>query len=151
MLWLTNYGNSNCKSITKTSIRRWYIVYYSSYRRGISNLYLNTGLSATGYSFDWYFNGGLIAGANAPTYTADEVGLYSVIVTNTTTTCESEEVFATVDFVNPATSFSTVVTEAFTNNATITVSVPDGTGTLLYQLDEACLSRVERIYRCKRR
>jgi gliding motility-associated-like protein len=97
---------------------------------------LNTGLSATGYSFDWYFNGGLIAGANAPTYTADEVGLYSVIVTNTTTTCESEEVFATVDFVNPATSFSTVVTEAFTNNATITVSVPDGTGTLLYQLDE---------------
>ncbi|MDD3005736.1 T9SS type B sorting domain-containing protein, partial [Flavobacterium sp.] len=97
---------------------------------------LNTGLSATGYSFDWYFNGGLIAGANAPTYTADEVGLYSVIVTNTITTCESEEVFATVDFVNPATSFSTVVTEAFTNNATITVSVPDGTGTLLYQLDE---------------
>ena len=97
---------------------------------------LNTGLSSVGYSFDWYLNGVLIAGANAPEYIANEVGLYSVIVTNAITTCESEEVFATVDFVYPASTFTTVVTEAFTENATITVTLADGTGTILYQLDE---------------
>ena len=100
---------------------------------------LNTGLSAAGNSFDWFLDGVLIPAANGPTLVANQVGLYSVIVTNTTTTCESEEVFATVDFVYPANSFTTVVTDAFTDNATITVTVPDGTGTLLYQLDQGAL------------
>ena len=78
---------------------------------------LNTGLSASGNSFDWFLDGTLIPGANQPTLVANQVGLYSVIVTNTTTTCKSEEVFATVDFVYPANSFTTVVTDAFSNNA----------------------------------
>ena len=100
---------------------------------------LDTGLSATGYSFDWYLDGVLIPAANGPTHIADEVGVYSVIVTNTTTTCVSAEEFATVGFVYPADSFTTTVTNAFTDNATITVAVAGGTGTLLYQLDEGAL------------
>ena len=100
---------------------------------------LNTGLSAAGNTFSWFLDGVLIGSANEPSLVANQVGIYSVIVTNTTTTCESEEVFATVDFVYPANSFTTVVTDAFSNNATITVTVPDGTGTLLYQLDEGAL------------
>jgi gliding motility-associated-like protein len=100
---------------------------------------LNTGLSAAGNSFSWYLDGVLIGSATEPSLVANQVGLYSVIVTNTVTTCKSEEVFATVDFVYPANSFTTVVTDAFSNNATITVTVPDGTGTLLYQLDEGAL------------
>src|SRR5574343_240517 len=100
---------------------------------------LDTGLSAIGYSFDWYLDGVLIPAANGPTHIADEVGVYSVIVTNTTTTCVSAEEFATVGFVYPADSFTTTVTNAFTDNATITVAVAGGTGTLLYQLDEGAL------------
>src|SRR5574343_225084 len=100
---------------------------------------LDTGLSATGYSFDWYLDGVLIPAANGPTHIADEVGVYSVIVTNTTTTCVSVEEFATVGFVYPANLFTTTVTNAFTDNATITVAVAGGTGTLLYQLDEGAL------------
>src|SRR5574343_637012 len=99
---------------------------------------LDTGLSAT-YSFDWYLDGVLIPAANGPTHIADEVGVYSVIITNTTTTCVSAEEFATVDFVYPETSFTATVTNAFTDNATITVAVAGGTGTLLYQLDEGAL------------
>ncbi|MFD2907983.1 T9SS type B sorting domain-containing protein [Flavobacterium ardleyense] len=97
---------------------------------------LDTGLATTGYSFDWFLDGVLIPGANQPTYTANEVGIYSVVITNTTTTCKSEEVFATVDFVYPASSLTTIVTNAFSNNATIIATVVGGTGSLLYQLDQ---------------
>ncbi|WP_288983246.1 T9SS type B sorting domain-containing protein, partial [uncultured Flavobacterium sp.] len=100
---------------------------------------LDTGLSASGYSFDWYLGGVLIPTANGPIYIADEVGVYSVIVTNTTTTCVSAEEFATVGFVYPADSFTATVTNAFTDNATISIAVSGGTGSLLYQLDEGAL------------
>jgi gliding motility-associated-like protein len=97
---------------------------------------LNSGLSGTMYDFDWYFNGTLIAGATGNTYTATQPGTYSLIVTNTLTGCISEEVFANVVEVQPATAITYTVTNAFSNNATITVTVTGGTGTLLYQLDD---------------
>jgi gliding motility-associated-like protein len=97
---------------------------------------LNSGLSGTMYDFDWYYNGTLIAGATGNTYTATQPGTYSLIVTNTLTGCFSEEVFANVIEVQPATAITYTVTDAFSNNATITVNVTGGSGTLLYQLDD---------------
>jgi gliding motility-associated-like protein len=97
---------------------------------------LQSGISGAMYDFDWYYNDTLIAGATGNTYTATQPGTYSLIVTNTITGCISEEVFANVIEVQPATAASASVTDAFSDNATITVSVTGGTGTLLYQLDD---------------
>jgi gliding motility-associated-like protein len=97
---------------------------------------LQSGISGAMYDFDWYYNDTLIAGATGNTYTTTQPGTYSLIVTNTITGCISEEVFANVIEVQPATAASASVTDAFSDNATITVSVTDGTGTLLYQLDD---------------
>ncbi len=97
---------------------------------------LNSGISGVIYDFDWYYNGTLIAGATGNSYTATQPGTYSLIVTNTVTGCISEEVFADVIEVQPATAVSATVTDAFSDNATITVSVTGGSGTLLYQLDD---------------
>jgi gliding motility-associated-like protein len=97
---------------------------------------LQSGISGAMYDFDWYYNGTLIAGATGNSYTATQPGTYSLIVTNTITGCISDEVFANVIEVQPATAVSATVTDAFSDNATITVSVTGGTGTLLYQLDD---------------
>ena len=97
---------------------------------------LDTGLDAATYDFVWYVDGVAQANSDAPTFTANVVGTYSVIVTNSTTNCVSAEEFAVVTATTPADSFTTLVTDAFSNNATITVNVVGGTGTLLYQIDE---------------
>ena len=98
--------------------------------------YFHTGLSNATHTFVWYYEGGIISGATSTSYEADEAGSYSVIATNTVTGCVSERVFGTVIETNPATSFTTTVTNAFTDNATIVVSVPDGNGTIMYQIDD---------------
>jgi gliding motility-associated-like protein len=97
---------------------------------------LQSGISGAMYDFDWYYNDTLIAGATGTSYTATQPGTYSLIVTNTITGCISDEVFANVIEVQPATAVSATVTDAFSDNATITVGVTGGTGTLLYQLDD---------------
>jgi gliding motility-associated-like protein len=77
----------------------------------------------------------LINGAVGSTYDATKEGNYSVIVTNKITGCVSKEVFATIIANNPATSLDAVVSDAFTQEATITASVQGGTGPFLYQID----------------
>ncbi|MGV1046886.1 T9SS type B sorting domain-containing protein, partial [Limnohabitans sp.] len=97
---------------------------------------LDTGLDASMYDFVWYIDGVAQANSDAATFTASVVGVYSVIATNSVTNCVSEEEFAAVTATTPADSFTTLVTDAFSDNATITVTVSGGSGTLLYQLDE---------------
>ena len=97
---------------------------------------LDTELPTTGYSFEWYKDGLLISGANEPIYVANAIGLYSVIVTNTTTLCSSEEVFATVSSSHQLDAFTTILTDAFSDNTTITVLINGNSETYLYQLDE---------------
>jgi gliding motility-associated-like protein len=97
--------------------------------------YFHTGLSNSTYSFVWYYEGTIIPGATSTSYEATVAGTYSVIATNTDTDCVSEEVFGTVTESNPATSISAVPTLAFSDNATITVTVSGGNGVLQYQLD----------------
>jgi gliding motility-associated-like protein len=96
---------------------------------------LDTNLSTTNYTFEWYWNSALINGAVGSTYDATKEGNYSVIVTNKITGCVSKEVFTTIIANNPATSLDAVVSDAFTQEATITASVQGGTGPFLYQID----------------
>ncbi|CAM3950233.1 T9SS type B sorting domain-containing protein [Flavobacterium cucumis] len=105
---------------------------------------LNTGLSDTDYDFEWFdTNGTIIAGATSATLVVDEAGTYSVIATNVLTGCSSDPTLASATAVVtatiPATAMTVVQSEYFSDNATITVTVADGTGTLLYQLDEGAI------------
>ena len=101
---------------------------------------LNTGLNDIDYDFEWFdSNGDTIPGEINATLVVDEAGTYSVIATNWLTGCSSSMVTATVSETMPATSMTVVQSEYFSDNATITVIVPDGTGTLLYSLDEGSL------------
>jgi gliding motility-associated-like protein len=100
---------------------------------------LNSGLNDVDYDFVWTFNGNSIAGANNATYTATEVGTYTVVATNSTTNCVSNIASAVVTATNPATSLTVTQSEYFSDNATLVVTVSGGNGTLLYQLDEGAL------------
>ncbi|MBK9225381.1 MAG: T9SS type B sorting domain-containing protein [Flavobacterium sp.] len=96
---------------------------------------LDTQLSNSTYDFKWYFDDEEIVGASQNKYEATDTGVYSVIVTNTITSCVSDEKKVTVIPNYPADSFTVAVSDAFTQNATITVTVQGGTGPYFYQLD----------------
>ena len=97
---------------------------------------LNTGLDDALYDFVWFINGVEQLNANTSTFVANVVGTYSVIATNSLTGCKSAPVSAIVTAIEPATTFTVEVTNAFSDNAMLTVTVADGTGDLLYQLDD---------------
>ncbi|MQP23813.1 T9SS type B sorting domain-containing protein, partial [Flavobacterium sp. LMO8] len=105
---------------------------------------LNTGLNDVDYDFEWFdSNGDTILGATSSTLVVDAVGTYSVIATNTLTTCSSDPMLstatATVSSTTPATAISVVQTDYFSDIATLTVDITGGTGTLMYSLDEGTL------------
>jgi gliding motility-associated-like protein len=105
---------------------------------------LNTGLNDADYDFEWLdSDGNTIPGATNSTLVVDTAGTYSVIATNWLTGCSSDPMLpsatATVSETMPATSMTVIQSEYFSDNATITITVPDGTGTLLYSLDEGSL------------
>ena len=105
---------------------------------------LNTGLNDADYDFEWFdSNGTIIAGATNSTLVVDAAGTYSVIATNWLTGCSSDPLLssatATVTATTPGTSMTIVQSEYFSENATIIVTVPDGSGTLMYSLDEGAL------------
>ena len=103
---------------------------------------LDTQLSDPNFTYDWFLLNTTtntydpIAGANASTYEAMVAGSYQVIVTNSITNCTGDA-SADVIEVFPATAFTATVSDAFTDNSTITVTVnPIGTGNLIYALDD---------------
>ena len=103
---------------------------------------LDTQLSDPNFTYNWYVLNtvtglyDVLPSTNQSTFEVATAGTYQVIATNVVTGCSAQPVQATVGTVYPATAFTTVVTDAFTNNATITVTVnPVGTGNLIYSLD----------------
>jgi len=50
---------------------------------------LDSGLNDVNYDFVWTFEGNTIPGATNATYTATQVGTYTVVATNSTTNCVS--------------------------------------------------------------
>jgi gliding motility-associated-like protein len=105
---------------------------------------LDSGLNDVDYDFVWTFQGNTIPVATIPgaisaTYTATQVGTYTVVATNSTTNCFSNIASAVVTATNPATSLTVTQSEYFSDNATLVVTVTGGNGTLLYQLDQGAL------------
>jgi gliding motility-associated-like protein len=96
---------------------------------------LDTQLSNATYDFVWYLNGVIISGAVNNTYEADESGTYSVLVTNTATGCISVMTNAVVVASYPGLTIDTTQTLAFSDNATIEVTVTPLNTTYLYSLD----------------
>jgi gliding motility-associated-like protein len=101
----------------------------------ISTHLLDTGLNNAGYDFVWFLEGVEITGATNSTYTATASGVYSVIATNVVTGCVSEPFEATVTESYAAQVLNLYVSEAFSNNPTITAVVVGGSGNFEYQLD----------------
>jgi gliding motility-associated-like protein len=102
---------------------------------------LDAGIYNSNLSYEWFklnettniFESLAITAGS--TYGITQPGAYQVVVTNTLTNCTQSD-SVTVIPVFPATGVSTVVTDAFAENATITVSLnATGTGNLMYSLD----------------
>ena len=99
------------------------------------NYILDTYLSNSTYTFEWYFNGFLINSAVNNTYEATQAGNYSVVVTNPITGCKSTMVTAIVEASFQGLSIDTIQSSALINDATIEVIVTGGNATFLYSLD----------------
>lgn len=109
------------------------IICYNTFKNQLIQPYIiNSGLSAASHTIKWYNEQGQQVGTGAY-YTAVAPGIYSVIATNNTTGCPSEEVFITVTPSEPAVVAYTV-NEDFADTQSITVET-QGTGDYEYQLD----------------
>ena len=97
---------------------------------------LYTNLNATTHSFNWYMNGNLITNAFGNSLAVNEIGVYSVIATNTITGCVSQQTYATISELVQAESLTISQTNAFSDTTIITVTVNGGDGPFLYQLDD---------------
>lgn len=97
---------------------------------------ITTGLDSLNYSFIWYFNNTLIPLTNGNSLYANQVGLYSVIATNTTTGCVSNPVFVNISESIQGESLLINQSETFSENPTITITVVGGDGPFSYKLDD---------------
>lgn len=96
---------------------------------------IDTGLDTSGYSFEWSFNGTVVAGATEGSYMPSQPGQYSVTVMDLTTNCtglDSTEVLLS----SPPTLTTEVVTEAFSTNQVVVATATGGaSGIYEYSLD----------------
>ena len=94
---------------------------------------IQSGLSASNHTFQWFDATGTSI-STSTNYVANVAGIYSLIATNTTTGCVSEEVFINVvNSEKPIVSYT--VSQDFSSNQTVTVVVQNPSGTYQYQLD----------------
>ena len=104
----------------------------------LAPLVLDTGLSATDYSFEWSFNGGVLAGETGPTLSPTQGGSYSVTVTDITTSsvtsCTNTAITEVIESEPPQLT-AEVTTQAFADNHVI-VAVATGPGDYEYSLDD---------------
>ena len=80
---------------------------------------IDTGLSASDYTFEWLDETGSVVGTGS-SYTPTQGGMYTVTVTSVLTGCSSSDV-TQVDESSPAAIVATVVTPAFAGNHAIEV------------------------------
>ena len=88
------------------------------------------------HSFQWYLGGTAIVGATGNTYSASEVGDYTVQVADTATGCVSLMSPVSVVGQSGPAVFTTTVSGAFSDEQTLTVNVTGGYGDYVFQLDE---------------
>ena len=102
---------------------------------GIPPYILHTELSATDYTFEWFFNGNPIANAQDNIYSANQIGQYGVIATNNVSNCASDLITASVTEISKITSISVDQSKDFSENTFITVNVTGGQPPFLYQIN----------------
>ncbi|MBU2921462.1 hypothetical protein KO504_08925, partial [Winogradskyella psychrotolerans] len=96
-------------------------------------LVLDTGLSATAYSFEWSYNGTAIVGETGPSIMPTQGGTYSVKVINDSTFCESELSTEVIESEPPALVIE-LLTQAFAENHVLQ-AMASGSGDYEYSLD----------------
>ncbi|MBW4359207.1 PKD-like domain-containing protein, partial [Flavobacterium taihuense] len=96
---------------------------------------LDSGLNASKYNFQWYFNSLPISGASSSTFAAAQSGDYKVQATNNITGCDATSETAKVIASFPGLAITTNQTMAFSDNATVEVIVTGGNAVFEYQLD----------------
>lgn len=101
----------------------------------IRSYLLDTKLSASEYTFEWFFNTARLSNASENTYTATAVGNYAVIATNILTGCQSEKTFAVVGQSVVPDNFIAYITDTFTDEASLVLVVEGGTGPYLFSID----------------
>ncbi len=100
---------------------------------------INSGLDATQYTAEWYFNNGTIPIATGLSYTALEAGTYTVVpillITETAPNCSLLP--TDVQITASSTAMASVnVTLPFEDFAVATVVIENGIGQYLYSLDD---------------
>ncbi|REG87526.1 T9SS type B sorting domain-containing protein [Winogradskyella sediminis] len=100
-------------------------------------LVIDTGLSATDYSFEWSYEGTIIAGATGPSIMPSQGGSYSVLVTDmstsTETNCTNMDITTVIESAPPSLSVE-LLTQAFADNHVLE-AVATGIGVYEYSLD----------------
>ena len=110
------------------------IVCYISETKVLLNPFtIESGLSSTIYTFQWFNEDNVMIGTNS-SYTAVAPGNYTVIATNIATGCASEPTLVSVLPSEPA-IVSYTITDDFSDNMTITVVAEGVGGDYEYQLD----------------
>jgi gliding motility-associated-like protein len=110
------------------------IVCINSVTNELLNAYvISSELSANNHSFQWLNSAGLVLGTSS-SYTAILPGTYTVIATNTSTSCVSLPVIVVVNQSEPA-EVSYVVNDDFGTNQSITITANGLGGNYEYQLD----------------
>jgi gliding motility-associated-like protein len=94
---------------------------------------LDTGLSATNYSFEWSLDGTVISGETNSSLVPEQGGIYSVTVTDNATGCQSSDSAEVIESAPPIVTAS-VSTKAFSDNDVIEATAT-GTGKYEFSLD----------------
>ncbi|SDW50573.1 T9SS type B sorting domain-containing protein [Flavobacterium degerlachei] len=103
----------------------------------IQSYLLDSKLNNATHNFEWFLDGFTILNATQSTFEATQKGTYSVKATNKSTNCSSTVIEAIVtETLSNTTTFKITQTNAFSDNATLTIAVIEGSANYEYQLDQ---------------
>ena len=97
---------------------------------------LDTGLDPQFYTFVWSLDGQILPNEIGPSLLALSGGSYSVLVTELSTGCQAEGITTVVLSSPPLVYGATVTSGAFADEHSIMVTVSEGSGDWIYQLDD---------------
>ncbi|WP_051224610.1 T9SS type B sorting domain-containing protein [Flavobacterium tegetincola] len=103
---------------------------------GIPPYVLQTELSSTNHTFEWFYNGNPIADASGATFSANQLGAYGVIATDINSGCVSDLTVATVSEIPKAQSLTITQSQDFSSNSFINIEVLGGQPPFLYQIND---------------
>lgn len=146
-IWIrvTSVLSDNCYDIEPVAIRvlrvpeptpeDGYICINSQTQVLLKSYRIQSGLSSSTHTFQWFNEAGPISGATQPSYVATLPGFYTIVATSRATGCSSNPKTIEVKQSEPARA-SVTVSEAFDSNQTITVTAEGFGGDYEYQLDD---------------